>query len=135
FVLEGNDRELLRVMVEQKLLKSSDILAIAKAQPERFYQSVALDVLLENERVPPRAVWTVLGENLERGAGMLSGPEALAESFALDPANDAPVWLTEFLTARPNASAAVLLQILRDAPAVERLVRYFSGLGWGLKGK
>jgi len=134
-VLDRTDRALLRILSEQKILKTSALLAVAKAEPDRFYASAGLDVLLEYRGVPPRDIWAYMEENPERGEGLQSGPEALAEAFSLDPSSDASLKLTELLARSPKSRTAVLVQVLRDPGAVEKLARYLSLPGYGLKGK
>jgi hypothetical protein len=128
-------RSLLRVFVEQKVLRPADLTALAKADAVRFYGSVGLDVLLETNTCPPRTLWAALAGNLDRSAGMLSGPEAIADAYALDSAADSSLWLTGILASLSAFRSAVLLQILRDAAALEKLARYLSAAQAGPRRK
>jgi len=134
-VLELADRNFLRLLVKHRLLKTSDMTRVAKDDPEAFYRSPSLDVLLENHVTAPRTIWSQLTESGDRTPGLVSGAEALAESYSVDNSADASKWFLSFLAEHPNLRSAVLSQLLRDQTAFERFVRALSDPDFGRKGK
>ena len=134
-VLELADRNVLGLLIKHKLLKTSDLTRVAKDDPEAFYRSPGLDVLLENRVTAPRAIWSRLAEWEDRSPGLVSGAEALAESYLADNSADASNWFLSFLAEHPNLRSAVLMQLLRDQPAFERFVRALSNPDFARKGK
>ncbi len=134
-ILESGGRNVLRLLIKHKLMKTSDLTRVAKEAPDAFYRSPGLDVLLENRIAAPRAVWSAVANGAARAHGLLPGPEVIAASYSADSAADASRWFVSFLAAQPNLSRAVLVQLQRDQAGFERFVRDLSVPGLGLKGK
>jgi hypothetical protein len=134
-VLGLADPAALSLLVTQKHLKVADLEKIAEAHPSEFYRSAGLDVLLKHGGSPPRTIWASITTLEERKAGLLPGPEALAEAFSSDTSSDASRWILHLLADNAPIRPAILLQLLRDSAALEKLARYLSVAALGLKGK
>jgi hypothetical protein len=125
-LVERRDKRLIELLVKGRIVRTADLVRVAKASPAEFYLSPGLDVLLDQRTAAPRAVWSELAAGHPRGIDVLDASEALAESFAVDRSADASGWLTRFLAENPAARPGVLRQLLRDPEAIHTLVRYLS---------
>lgn len=128
-LLGDTSREQLEILTARKILKASDILKIARAQPEAFYCSPALDVLIELGKPAPRATWEALAKGDPRPPEQNNGEGLLASSFANDQGADAALWLIRFLAKHESIRPPVLKDILRDAPALLRLGHALATVG------
>lgn len=133
--VECPDAASLAMLIEAKLLKTVDLSRVAKGQPERFYDSFGLDVLLSKGSPPPRTVWTQFAKGKDRDPPKLPPSEALVDAYILDSAADSSSWLVGFLNQNSDRTIAVLLQVLRDPAATSKLVRFLGAPSIGAKGK
>ena len=125
-LLGSRDASYCSLVVANKLQRTADLIALAKVEPRRFYLSAALDALLAARVAPPRIVWDTLHETAERSAGLLPGPEALAEAFSRDGASDSFSWLAGLLQPSVELRRSVALQIMRDPRAIQMFVKGVS---------
>src|SRR2546425_6319122 len=124
--LRSSEKNLLKVLVARHLIRTVDLVRIAKASPSEFYRSAALDLLVERKRTCPRPVWDGFSRGESRPANLLQAPEALVLSFAADSKADAVKWFVRFVADSPGVRESILASLLRNPQAAFRLAGYIS---------
>lgn len=120
---QGIPTDAVESLLEQKVMKTSDIVAYAKQNPGAFFLSPELDVLLEHETAPPRRMWDVLSQQSWEMPKLASVASAVARTFAVDKAADAASWLIQILTEHEVLRGPALELVLRNTVSTEKLIR------------
>jgi hypothetical protein len=84
--------DLIGRMLKQGLLRSSDVIKLAKADPSGLYKSPLLDAMLTRGLQVPRKVW---GNSEERPDRLMPRRECLLRAYELDRGADAGSWLAQ----------------------------------------
>jgi hypothetical protein len=125
-VLGARKRSTINVLLNRRLIRTADIVRISKKNPEQFFFSGALDVLVAEGTAAPRSLWKVLLTSSSRPHGLLSGVDALVRSYAVDTKPDASRWLAQFLLNADALRTDVLSSVLRSPLASFRFAHHLA---------
>ncbi len=125
-VVDPAGMPLLKILLSRRILGVPDLARFAKARPVEFYQSPALDVLLERAKPCPWAVWNEFKNGIGRPDGLLEPGAALVRSFSLDRSTNANKWFFEFLVQSPHARKRILTALLQERKSALRLFYYIE---------
>lgn len=123
-VLGATDKSLVNFLLSRRLTRVVDLTRIAKANPQDFYRSAALDVLVERGLPCPRSVWDGFLKGERRPEELLEPEEAFVRSFDADRAADATRWLVRCLDQSAAVRKPILLNLLRNAKASLRVANF-----------
>ena len=125
-VFSDADKGLLRLLLTRGFVRAVEFDRMAKSRPAEFYQSAALDLLLERGTPLPRTVWEAFGKGDTRPPNLMTGDEALVRSFRVDTRPAAEQWLVSFLSTFDSVRKVILRNMLRDVAASARLANYLA---------
>lgn len=122
-VIARGDQRLLEILFDHRILKSPDLVAVAKKDPQRFYESAALDLAVSRSVKIPQSVWTFLSTNPERLQRSQRGYDLFVKSFERDSSPAAVRILVKTLGGAAPTRGKILEAITRNQNSSFRLVR------------
>jgi hypothetical protein len=123
--------DLIARLLKQRLLRSADIVKLAKRDPAGVYESPVLDAMLARGFAVPRKVWD---QAKSRPMELQPRRGTLIRAYELDHAADAASWLARQALTVSEESDAILLAILRNPGLAFRFVHDLVGPRSPLKG-
>lgn len=134
-IVAGQDSALREAVLGGGLVRSADLVKIAKTDPDGFVRSPGMEALLEMGSAIPRILWEKAALEAARPNEASFVEEAVSASYGLDEGNDSSTWLIRFLDSRPILRFGVVRQLMRDPATLLKLVRGCAGHAVGVDGR
>jgi hypothetical protein len=127
FLLSCLDGSLVEVLLDRRLVSEEDMNRLAQSKPVEFYQSVALDVMVERRALRnPRPLWDECVRGTTRHSGLLLREEVLVHLYIICPGEVENEMLLSFLLNSPSDRDKALQLLLDHREGAARFCRYLT---------
>jgi len=125
FMLSCPNASLIDVILDRRLVREQDLNMMVEARPVEFYESVALDVVLQRSSLRNLCpLWDECITGRPRPRGLMSREKVLVHCYSLLPGEEGNESMVSCLVNRSSDREKVLEFILDDHTAAVRLCRH-----------
>jgi hypothetical protein len=125
FLLSCLDSCLIDVLLDRRLVREQDLNRLAHLKPTEFYQSVALDVMVQRAALQdPRPLWDECVRGNPRASGLLAREQVLVHCYAICPGDKENEQMLTFLLDSSQDREKILGLLLGEREPAIRFCRY-----------